>query len=102
MEDTRGRTAGGEENFFVAGECETRIAGREGAFAAQSWGHVVGGKGIPVLAVNSLQHKKFAIDRIAEGKALFFGTASDGVEEKFFAIVGVLQVPGFATVGGLV
>src|SRR5919109_4208445 len=102
MKDARGRAACGEENLFFTEECETRIACCEGTFTTQGCGHVVGGKRIPMFAVGRLQQKKFTVDGIAEGKALFFGKASDGVEEEFFAIVRVLQVPGFAAIGGFV
>src|SRR5690242_5066032 len=102
MQNSRGWTACSEESFFVTRERETRIAGRERTFTAQGWGHIVGGKWTPMFAVSRLQQEKFAVDGIAEGKALFLGTAGDGVEKKFLAIVRILQIPGFAAVGGFV
>jgi hypothetical protein len=35
-----------------------------------------------MLAVGGLEQEELAVDRIAQGEALFLGTAGDGVEEK--------------------
>src|SRR5690348_5627470 len=102
MKNPGGWTACSEENLFVAGERETRIAGRECAFTAEGRGHIVGGEGIPMFAVRRLQYEEFAIDRIAESEAFFLGAAGDGVEKRLFASVRVLKVPGSAAVGGFV
>src|ERR1700756_2977898 len=100
MENARGRTACSEENFFVARKCETRIASRKRAFAAQGWGHIVGGKWVPMFAISCLQQEKSTVDGIAKGEAFFCGTAGDSVEKEFFTIVRVLQVPSLAAVSG--
>src|SRR5215472_5240788 len=55
-----------------------------------------------MLAVGGLEQEELAVDRIAQGEALFLGTAGDGVEEKFLAIVREFELPGFAGIGGLV
>src|SRR5215467_12513683 len=101
MKNSRGRTARGEVDF-TSFESYAGIARGKGAFAAQSRGHVIRWKRIPVLPVGGLQQKEFAVNRIAEGKALFFRKAGDGVEENFFAIVRVLEIPSFAAVRGFV
>src|SRR6266704_769896 len=101
MKDASSGSAGGEKDF-VSFERETRIAGGECAFSRQSVGHVVGRKRCPVFAVPRFEQKKLAVDGITEGKALFFGNTSDGVEKELLAIVRVLQFPGFAAVGGFV
>src|SRR6516162_1076027 len=55
-----------------------------------------------MLDVGGLELEELAVDRIAQGEALFRGTAGDGVEEKFLAIVREFELPGFAPIGGLV
>src|SRR6266705_1237549 len=99
MKDASSGSAGGEKDF-VSFERETRIAGGECAFSRQSVGHVVGRKRCPVFAVPRFEQKKLAVDGITEGKALFFGNTSDGVEKELLAIVRVLQFPGFAFAAG--
>src|SRR5207302_7615838 len=102
MKNSSSRTAGAEENLFLAGEHEARIAGSECAFAGQGWRPIVCRERVPVFAIGRLQQEKFAVDGITEGQALFFGKASKGVEKELLAIVGVLKLPGFAAVGSLV
>src|SRR5215472_15651526 len=102
VKDASGRAAGREENVLVTGKREAAITCRKRAFSRQRRGHVVNRKPVPMLAVGGPEQEELAVDRIAQRKAVFFGTAGDGVEEKFLAIVRELQLPGFAAVGGLV
>ena len=102
MKDASGRAAGREENVFVAGKRERSITCCERALSRQRRGHVVNRKQVPMLAVGCREQEELAVDRIAQGQALFLGTAGDGVEEKFLAIVREFELPGFAAVAGLV
>src|SRR5256885_13718845 len=55
-----------------------------------------------MLAVLGMEEEKFAVDGIAERRAILLRMASQRVQEKFLALACVLEIPGFAAVGRLV
>src|SRR5882762_7173533 len=55
-----------------------------------------------MLAVLGMEEEKFAVDGIAERRAILLRTASQRVQEKFLALACVLEIPGLAAVARLV
>ncbi len=101
VEDARFRAAGREVNAGVA-KGDGGAAGSEGAFFGERGGHAVAREFIPMVAVVGAQDEEFAVNGIAERDTVSARGAGEGVEKKAGALVGVLQLPGFASVDGFV
>jgi hypothetical protein len=102
MEYARGGAAGDKVDFALIVDEETGVAGGKRALGGESRRHVVARKLTPVVAVAGVDEKELAVHRIAQGEALFFGDADERVEEESRTLVGKLEFPTFAAVGGFV
>ena len=102
MKDSRGTVACDEVDFAIVVDGEAGTARGEGAFVGEGWGHRVTREFFPVLAIGRADEDEFSVDGIAEREAFLFGDADERVEEELRARARKLELPGVATVVGLV
>jgi len=102
VENTSGRATGSEEDFIFLGKYQAGVAGSESSLAFEGLRHVAGRERFPVAPVRGVKEKEFAVHGIAEGEAIAFRDARDGIKKEFLAGIGELKSPGLAGVGGFV
>src|SRR5579871_1618054 len=104
MEDAGRGATGGEEDVVLVGAAEDHrgVAGGEKAFGGKCGGLGALREFGPVFAVFGVEDGEFAVDGIADCEAILFGATDEAVQEERRARVGILYLPGAASIRCLI